>query len=36
MEGNSLVINLNFRVKVNYVPTNAMECKVIIKVLMGN
>ena len=27
MEGNSLVIPLNFRVKGNYSPTNAMEYK---------
>ena len=36
MEENSLVVPLNFRVKGNYSPNNAMECKGITRVLMGN
>ena len=36
MEGNSLVIPLNFRVKGKYFPNSSMECKVIIRALMGN
>ena len=36
MEGNSLVIPLNFRAKGNYSPTNDMECKGITRILMGN
>ena len=36
MEGNSLVIPLNFRVKENYSPNIAMERKGIIRVLMGD
>ena len=35
MEGISLVIPLNFRVKGNYSPTNAMECKGIPRLLIG-
>ena len=36
MEGNFIVIPLNFRVKVNDSPTNAIECKGINRVLIGN
>ena len=36
MEGNSLVNPLNVWVKGNYSPTNAMECKGITRLLVGN
>ena len=36
MEGNSLVIPLNFRMEGNYSPNSDMEFKGIIRVLMGN
>ena len=36
MEGGSLLIPLNFRVKGNYSFTNDMECRVVTKILMGS